>query len=164
MAKANALVLIPAPDVAATLGIDPGSGIVAGKPASSTPPGHFRVWFEGNRHGAINLQRWADRVDCAAGRMLTNYPTVAVRDLPAESFLALATYEADTGNFSWGYPMWRDPLTAWLGHPVTDEDITTSNARHAARRGMAQLRAGTPEQQAQAHMLTHFGPAPYRGI
>lgn len=122
------LVLIPEPGT----GIDPGSGVVAGTPGTPGPPtGYLTVWYEGNRHGAVNLERWADRVHNAADRMLTRYPTIAMRNLPAEQLRAIGTYDPDTGEFTPGIPHWRAALEAWLGRPVTDDDLTPS---HAARR------------------------------
>jgi len=128
------LVLVAEPGT----GIDPGSGIVAGVLDANTPPGHFRVWFEGNRNGAVNLQRWADRVHCAADRMVTSYPTIAVRDIDSLYFKALGTYDITTGLFTWGVPHWRESLSAWLGRPVEDDDLVTSVAEN--RRNAAALR------------------------
>ena len=154
------LVLIPTNPTTTIL---PGSGVVAGGDRADAPLGYFRVWYEGNTT-ATNLQRYADRVHCAADRMLTCYPTSAVRNAPAEDFISLGFYLPDTGEFDWQVPHWRPALSEWLGRPVTDEDLTTTLAQHEARREMKRLRSGTPEDQMNARFLSQNGPAPYRGL
>lgn len=125
------LVVVVVPEGAS--GIDAGSGVVVASPREQgTPDGFFRVWFEGNRHGAVNLVRWADRVHCAAERMLAQSPTVAVRDVPIDDVRALGTYDAESGRFEWGVPHWRETLSAWLGRPVVDEDLVSSVAERRA--------------------------------
>lgn len=155
------LVLLPDSD----LGIDRGSGVVLvpGPPGQGVPVGSFRVWFEGNRHGAANMERWADRVHHAADRALAGYPTVATGVFPAEKFRALGFYDPATGRFDWQVPRWRTALSEYLGRPVTDEDITTTVTAHDARRAMAASRTGTAMQQQQARALSAHDPAPYRG-
>jgi len=108
--------------------IAPASGVVTGGARDGLEAGHFRVWFEGNLYGATNLRHWADRIHCAADRMLSTYPTTAVLNLPADDFQALGFYDLATGTFDWQVPHWRSSLAAWLGRPVTDEDITTTLA------------------------------------
>lgn len=155
------LVLVPWD---ATAGIAPGSGVVTGGDREGTPLGHMRVWFEGNLNGAVNLQRWADRVHNAADRMLTNYPTTAVLEASGDHFRALGFYDPESGTFDWQVPHWREALSEWLGHPVTPEDLTTTVGSHAARRTMQRLRAGSPAEQQQAALLSRQGPHPYRNL
>ena len=42
----------------------------------STPLVH--IYFEGNLHGAVNLNRFAERCQCAHGRGALKYPTMAM--------------------------------------------------------------------------------------
>lgn len=69
--------------------IAPGSGIV-GLP-SGTMPGYLKVYYEGNLIGADNLNTWLERVQCAAGRLATQYPTVARSFLPEEGMQQVGT-------------------------------------------------------------------------
>jgi hypothetical protein len=152
--------------------IDPGSGVVAmpdsndrepGVTAAGDREGRISVWFEGNRFGAINLQRWADRVFCAADRMVSRYPTRAVAVLAEDDFTCVGLFALDTGMFSWQVP---DPMTVlqnWSSTPMTVEDLVTSSAVHEAGRAMADLRASGPAGMMQAQMLSAHGPALYRG-
>jgi hypothetical protein len=125
----NVLVLIPFVETS----IAPGSGVVTGGDRGDADSGELRVWFEGNLFNAVNLQRWADRVHCAAERMRTNYPTTAVRNFPGECFRAVAFYDPETGRFDWQVPGWRALLSDWLGRPVEDEDLQTSLVAHEER-------------------------------
>lgn len=57
--------------------IAPRSGIVGVQDESG-----LTIYFEGNLNGAENLDYYAERVKCAAGRLFMNYPTVARLHLP----------------------------------------------------------------------------------
>jgi hypothetical protein len=72
-------IYVPELPAARPLSIAPASGIV-GRPVE---PGRVLVYYEGNLNGAVNLQRWEDRVICAAGRLLTHASTVAVATVEA---------------------------------------------------------------------------------
>lgn len=62
-------------------GIDAGSGIVG----SRTANGEIVVlYYEGNRYGAVNLFKFEERIVCAAGRLFTRYPTIAMIGLSSE--------------------------------------------------------------------------------
>lgn len=85
------LVLVPVPGSAAARQIDPGSGIVTD--ASPFPvAGDVRVYFEGNRYGAENLQTFEERVQCASGRLATKYPTIACGLFKAVDFHVVGAY------------------------------------------------------------------------
>lgn len=64
--------------------IAPGSGVV-GIPRD----GGVLIFYEGNLHGASNLHDWRERVLCAAGRLFSHYPTVALRFVPQEQLADL---------------------------------------------------------------------------
>jgi hypothetical protein len=62
----------------------PGSGIVA----NPTPKANNMkdVYFEGNKHGAVNLGTYEERLFNAADRLWGNYPTVAAMLLDEKYF------------------------------------------------------------------------------
>lgn len=62
----------------------PGSGIVADP--NPTEKNHRRVYFEGNKYGAVNLHTYEERLLNAADGLRTNYPTVARMSLNEEDF------------------------------------------------------------------------------
>jgi hypothetical protein len=66
-------VYIPHPESSLVRSIDRGSGIV-GVDAGG---GRVLIYYEGNRYGAENLVRYAERVEQADGRLQSDYPTVA---------------------------------------------------------------------------------------
>lgn len=67
-----------------SLGILKGSGIVAGP----IDGGEMKVYFEGNAYNACNLNTLEEKIICAAGRLMTNYPTTAFVVVNAADFLA----------------------------------------------------------------------------
>lgn len=73
--------------------IDEGSGIVARiiNPESTNP--YASIYFEGNRFGAVNLKTLHERERCAAGRLHTQYPTVARTSLPLAQATQLFEFE-----------------------------------------------------------------------
>lgn len=87
--------------------IAPRSGIVM-RPAPHDAP-YSVLYYEGNLHGAVNLNKWQERVMCAAGRLFTNYPTIAKSMLPAEQ--VKREFE-DIGHLRW----FGSPNTPYLMH------------------------------------------------
>lgn len=83
-------VYVPA-DVFTT--IAPKSGIV-GSPVHGSD--HICIDYEGNLHGAANMQTWDDRVHHAAGRHVSVYPTVARMHVPAHWLIAVGSYSVRT--------------------------------------------------------------------
>lgn len=73
-------IYVPALGADSLADLIPGSGIV-GTPMLD---GKVLVYFEGNKYRAQNIRTWADRVKHAAGRMATNYPTIAMRMVPIQ--------------------------------------------------------------------------------
>lgn len=57
-----------------SLGILKGSGIVARQIDDGEM---MKVYFEGNAYNACNLNTLEEKIICAAGRLMTNYPTIA---------------------------------------------------------------------------------------
>lgn len=74
------------------LAIRPKSGIV-GVPA--TVPGHTLIYYEGNVYQAANIVTWADRVDHAANRLRTRYPTIAQAMVQTEWLTAVGIWDGD---------------------------------------------------------------------
>lgn len=85
------LVLVPLPGTTAEMHIARGSGIVS----LPLPPARtdLLVYFEGNLYDAVNLRTFEERVQCASGRLATNYPTVAMAGFPRSQFVVVGTYE-----------------------------------------------------------------------
>jgi hypothetical protein len=77
-----------------SMGIKLGSGIV-GQPAQS---GMIEIYYEGNLIGAGNLENYAERCYCAAGRMKARYPTVAHRLVSPEAVKLIGSLDLRTGK------------------------------------------------------------------
>jgi hypothetical protein len=110
--------------------IDRGSGIVGVKlddPRSEE--GTILVHFEGNRFGALNLQRWADRVSCAADRLLAKYPTVASAVLMTSDLREVGSFDPDTGSVCLYDEDSRALVGNWLGSEVELTEYSSSALR-----------------------------------
>ena len=75
-------------------GILPGSGIVG----RNTGDGLIEIWYEGNAHGASNLDTFAEKISCAAGRMSNQYPTSARAVVDAASLLLVGEFHLAEGR------------------------------------------------------------------
>lgn len=53
------------------------------------------IYYEGNIHNASNLTEFSQRLACAAGRLVENYPTVAKMMVRPEQVRAVGTYTTD---------------------------------------------------------------------
>lgn len=99
-------ILKPKPGTVAEKEILPGSGIVgvhyndAGchYPSWSSIP-LYEVSYEGNRYGAVNLQKWEERVMHAADRLATGYPTIARGVFPEDQFEAVGVIDKRSGHW-----------------------------------------------------------------
>jgi hypothetical protein len=67
-----------------------GSGIVG----SPHGPG-IRIDYEGNRHGASNIETWEDKVLHAAGRHVKHYPTSARAYVTEENLIEVGVFRCD---------------------------------------------------------------------
>lgn len=88
--KGQVDVYVPA---AGAMGIKPGSGIV-GQPIQD---GKVEIYYEGNLMGASNLQNYAERCYCAAGRMKARYPTVAHMVVDTGAVVRIGSLDLRTG-------------------------------------------------------------------
>lgn len=88
-------VYVPADETTGTVpcGILPGSGIVG----RSTGDGLIEIWYEGDAHGAANLNTFAEKISCAAGRMSSQYPTSARAVVDASSLLLIGKFHLAEG-------------------------------------------------------------------
>lgn len=99
--------------------IDPASGVVAYR-----RDGSLMVDFEGNRFAASNLTRWADRVLHAYERAAACYPTVARAGVTDPAAYVVVGEFDPAGRCVRLDPAARATVEQWLGHPVTDADLT----------------------------------------
>ena len=101
--------------------VDAGSAVVcalSGESVDIGPSGLVTVYFESNRFGAANLERFPERVRVAASRLVSHTATVARALVPASSLRAVGTYDYvehrlrvhDTAA-----------LAAWAGEPAVQE-------------------------------------------
>lgn len=86
----RSLPLVVPADPARSL-IEPGSAIVA-RPFDE---GRVLCDYEGNRYGAVNLQRFAERAWVAFSRAVDNYPTTARCSLDADDVVEIGVFDAD---------------------------------------------------------------------
>jgi hypothetical protein len=108
--------LVYVPNAGNTLGIAPGSAVVAPEGASEIAD-RVLVHYEGNLHGAENLQRYVDRVHCAAGRAAYRYPTIALASAHASDLTRVGRYDLTRGQLTVEN---AQALEAWLEGPVGD--------------------------------------------
>ena len=83
--------LVPESGTSAWATIDRKSGIVG----RDIGVGQFEVYFEGNRYGAVNLATFEQRVLCAAGRLVSKYPTIARAVFAATDFKVVGSVDWD---------------------------------------------------------------------
>lgn len=122
-------VYVPVEGSRAARMIDPGSGIVG----SIREADHVSVYFEGNRHGYVNVITFADRCEIAAGRLWESYPTIARMVLPADELAVAGVFTERHGVDV------RDggeliALTRWLSLPATCRDAWSGEQIHREMR------------------------------
>lgn len=108
--------------VGQALTIREGSGIVG----TLQENGRVMIDYEGNLYGAVNIVTFADRVHHAWGRHSVHYPTVARALVPTDAVARVGWYDPEAGVVDLDGPEDEAALSAWLGHPVTDEDLHTT--------------------------------------
>lgn len=151
--------LVLVPNDGASAGIDAGSGVVAdGENLAAGLDGPVaNIYFEGNRLGAVNLQRYEDRLMCAGGRLVHAYPTVARARLPLSMFRVVGHLDVDTWQFfpaadaeealaAWAGRDWRRPESEQLSVDMRTWERTTGRSLHGEiARGLNQaVVAGMP--------------------
>lgn len=111
--------------------IAPQSAIVA---SEDTP--HI-VYFEGNLFNAVNLQTYWERLKCAAGRLITRYPTSALQEIQPSDYTVLGYLQAEKDPFALyikeisnpaALSNWAQENIADIMGPVWDAPMTFSQA------------------------------------
>ncbi len=92
--------------------------------------GDVAVHFEGNRYGAVNLRRFADRVAQAAARLRFEYPTVAKGIVPREWLVEVGRYDGVEGRVELGDEDARQEVCRWIGvERLLPDQLVRSEAR-----------------------------------
>lgn len=98
-----------------------GSGMVARRVPGSDL---LDVYFEGNLYGAVNLERFEDRVLVAADRLVTRYPTTAMMSIALTDVEVVGTCYLRDGLVLIGRPelveLWVDTDTAAARYTNSD--------------------------------------------
>ena len=111
-------------------GILPGSGIVG----RSTGDGLIEIWYEGNAHGASNLDTFAEKISCAAGRMTSQYPTSARAVVDASSLLLVGEFHLTEGRAVIDE---ADLVSKWSGEEAANELLTAHGLKLKMLKKMA---------------------------
>lgn len=107
---------IPSPDSTYYKVLAQGSALVGDPTDSRFGECKVLVYYEGNIYGACNLNSFAEKATCAAGRLIERYPTIAKVVLPREELI-------EVGFMEEGYRVTlerEDLIAAWeAGEPVS---------------------------------------------
>lgn len=125
-------VYVPNPDASERAGlsvrsIDPKSAIV-GVPLGDRS---IHIYYEGNRHGASNMDTFADRAYFAASRLSQRYPTVAQTIVRPRAIERVGWYYRDQQRIEVEGGLALTLLAKWLG--VFDEGHNTIDSDALAR-------------------------------
>ncbi len=110
-----------------------GSGVVGHNTDSN---GAVVVYYEGNLHGATNLNRFDERLMHAAGRLVHRYPTIAMSAVNADQLVQVGTLTYPEGRITVTN---RPLLEAWAGEAVPD-GLTQDAQRRLSYQSVRQLR------------------------
>jgi hypothetical protein len=93
------------------------------------------VHFEGNAFGADNLQTFEDRLQCAASRLVTRYPTTAKRVFLPDELICVGIASTLESSDTWIVDNILEPelLQAWLG----EEPLPAIRGSRELRRRLA---------------------------
>lgn len=95
------------------------SAMVARSDAEGRPlvtEGRVRFAFEGNIYNAVNLNRFAERCQCAAGRLRGRYPSISYGSARVEELTPVARMDLDRMVIT--EVIDKERLEAWAGEPV----------------------------------------------
>lgn len=81
-----------------------------------TTDGRVRFAFEGNIYGAVNLKRFAERCQCAAGRLRGKYPSISYGSARREDVTPVARMDLDRMVIT--EILDSALLAAWAGEPI----------------------------------------------
>lgn len=95
------------------------SALVARSDAAGNPlvtEGRVRFAFEGNVYNAVNLKRFAERCQCAAGRLRGRYPSISYGSARVEELTPVASMDLDRMVIT--EVIDKDLLEVWSGEPI----------------------------------------------
>ena len=104
-----------------------------------------KIYFEGAIYGAPqNVRTLADRARQAAGRMVEEYPTTAMRVVPRDALVAVGTFDLRSGRVMLTGPHSERAVADWLGTPQLDptELRPTGAGRPAVPSAVAAIEPG----------------------
>jgi hypothetical protein len=106
----------------------PGSALVATEVLLDD---RYDVYYEGNRFGSLSLSTFEDRLNCAASRLVTRYPTTARAPLKKDQLVHVgyARTLRDTKTWVVSEIFDGEALKTWLG----SEDLPQLNGSTALR-------------------------------
>jgi hypothetical protein len=108
---------------------------IVGTPGENDPS-QVRIDYEGDLYHASNLVTFADRVERAAGRHTTNYPTVARAWVQADSLVRVGSWDDREGLVHVEMP---DALAAWLDvETVPEQEFRATGVHYEQRRELRQ--------------------------
>jgi hypothetical protein len=111
-------IVVYLPASRATADIVRGSAVV-GQPRPLAD--EVKIYFEGSIYGAPqNVRTLADRARHAAGRMVEEYPTAAMRVVPRDALVAVGTFDLRSGRIMLTGPQSERAVADWLGMPQLD--------------------------------------------
>jgi hypothetical protein len=131
------VVYLPTGSHRATADIVRGSAIV-GQPRSGSD--EVTIYFEGAIYDQQNVRTLADRAKHAAGRMVEEYPTTAMRVVPRDALVVVGTFDLREGRILLTGPHSERAVADWLGsprlnpaelRPSTEHEATIGRAAHA---------------------------------
>jgi hypothetical protein len=138
----------------APCGILPGSGIVG----KSTSDGQqIEIWYEGNAHSAINLNTFAEKISCAAGRMTSHYPTSARAVVDTCDMVLVGEFHPAEGRVDIHFV---DLVSKWCGEETASELLTAHGLQLKMLKKMA-APPMTPGARWAALELARLGEASF---
>lgn len=111
------IVYLPSGSDPATASIVRGSAIV-GQPRAGSD--EVAIYFEGAIYDQRNVRTLADRAKHAAGRMVEEYPTTAMRVVPRDALIVVGTFDLREGRILLTGPHSERAVADWLGAPRLD--------------------------------------------
>ena len=104
-------IIIPKPSSPYRAMIAKGSGVVL-QPRDTMDV----IYYEGNLYGAVNLRSYEERIQCAAGRAHTRYPTVAMSGVfknDLEQFVTVGCCDPQNGYRVTFNPQTEEIIEEW---------------------------------------------------
>jgi hypothetical protein len=108
----------------------PKSGIVG----TVDGPERVRIDFEGARYGQMGMETWADKLLFAAGRHVTNYPTVARLHVPREDLVDVGWWDTEANTVDLDGDK-IDHVREWLGDAFIAAECCVSGSGRRGRLG-----------------------------